>query len=283
MPVHNDRGIRRRHGGHEQTRARTTHGGSFDPTGSTMALYGSQMDIDPVTNPDYQGQWGENDIGNDAIGSQHLQALAVLAEALADNAVAQRHLQDQAVGTEEIAFGAVTTDRLYAFAVTADKILAGSVTAEKINAAGLAANQITSGTLSVGGLANTPDIINVYDDNGDLIARFSEEGFLLVDPGDPDAAMRFVNGVLQFTDEYTLGVLANWTTSISASGIVADTIKVGIAPGGHNLIPNSSFENTPFSTNLDNIWPTDSTWATTIGTDVNLSKGGASLELTSAV
>jgi len=283
MPAHNHRGVRSRHGGATNTVARTTHGGSFDPTGSQLELYGSQMDVGPVTSPDYQGQWHENEIADNAIGSQHIQELALLAEHLADNAIAQRHLQDLVVGTEEIQAAAVSTDKLAAFAVTAAKILAGTITADKIHADGLAANQITSGTLSVGGVSGAAAFIRVFDADGDPIVVVSEDSFLWIDADDSDLAIRVKNGILEFTDNFSVGEeLADWSTAISAAGIRADSIKVGIAPGGHNLIPNSSFENSPYSTGLSKVWTTAGDWGTTIGTDVNIDKSTGDLKLTDA-
>src|SRR5690348_16451465 len=137
MPENNHRGVRRRHASPTNVATRSSHGGSIDPTESRYPLYGSEMDVGPITTPEYQGQLHDTFIADNAIGQRHLQALAVLAENLADNAVAQRSLQDLAVGTNNLQALSITTAKIDTRAVTAEKILAGSITADKISVAGL--------------------------------------------------------------------------------------------------------------------------------------------------
>lgn len=280
--AHNKRGVRYRHGGQTNTRARTSHGGGFDPTAATNSLYGSAMDLEPIGSPDYQGPIPPDVIPPGSIGSQHIQQLAILAGMLAENSVAQANLQDMSVGTEQLQVGSVQTDQLAAFCVTTEKILAGQITAELIAASGLLASQITAGTLSIGGTAGTPDILNLYNDAGELIGVFDENGVLLIDPDNQDLRMRFKDGVLEFTSDGSLGALATWSTAISAAGIRADSIQVGIAPGGHNMLPNSSFEVSEYSSGLSKTWSSTADFSGTIGTDVNVTAASNQLDLTVA-
>ena len=280
MPPHSNRNVRARHGGGRDF-VRSTHGGGFDPTAATNSLYGSQMDLEPIGTPEYQGPLAGPFIGDDAIGSQHIADLAILEDALADNAIKRRHLADQAVGTGEIETGSITAQLIAALTIISDNIQTGAITADKINAAGISALQITSGTLRIGGLTRTPDIIDAFDDLGNLIFRLDEDGLLLIDSEDSNNRIRWRDGVLGFTSDGDLEELATYGTTITGEGIRADSIKVGIAPGGHNLIPNSSFEISPFTTGLTHTWPTDAAWGTAVAT-VNMNTGGGSLTMTDA-
>ena len=159
--------------------------------------------------------------------------------------------------------------------ITGDDIAAGTILANHISAAGLDASIITAGTLSVGGLPNTADFINVYNAAGQLVASINETAVEFRDPTNPLRRLRFAAGVLQFSENGG----STWTTSISADGIVADSIKLGASPGGHNAIPNASFELSAFSTVLSKIWTVTADWTATIGTDVNVDKSTAELRM----
>lgn len=152
----------------------------------------------------------------------------------------------------------------------------GSILSEHIAATGIDAGTIKTGTLSVGGQPNMADFLLVYDSTGREIGRWDQNGLLVKDPTDTDRQVRIVSGVLSFsTDGGT-----TWTTALSADGIRADAITLGTAPGGHNAIPNASFELAAFASDLVNGWEANSPWGTTIGTDVNVTKNVADLRLT---
>jgi hypothetical protein len=247
-------------------------------------LYGGDMDTEPIRTPEYQGPIGGDYIDDNAIGEAHIADLAITGDKLADLAIALRHINDNAVGDAQIAADAIRTRHIAADQVVASHILAGEITTNHISTAGISALKIIGGTLSLGGLTDTPAILDCFDDNGDLIMRVDEDGLLCLTPGDPNQAMRFKNGVLEFTENFAVGAaLATWGTAISATGIRADSIRVGIAPGGHNLIPNSSFEITPYVANLSHDWTTTADFTATVGTPVNVTASGNALTLTDII
>lgn len=140
----------------------------------------------------------------------------------------------------------------------------------------LNASVIQTGVLKIGGTANPT--LEVYNAAGTMIFRVDSNGILAVDPANTDRQMMFNNGTLTFTSD-------GWLTSgvaIDGDGIVATAITTGVSPGGHNMVPNSSFENIPFVAAATKIWTLAADWGTTIGTDVNVDKSTASLKLTTA-
>ena len=151
-----------------------------------------------------------------------------------------------------------------------------SIVSEHIAASGLDAGTIKTGTLSVGGQPNMADFLLVYDVTGREIGRWDQNGLVVKDPSNTNRQVRIVNGVLSFSSDGG----STWTTALSADGIKADAIKLGTAPGGHNAVPNASFELAAFATALTNGWEANSPWGTTIGTDVNVTKNTADLRLT---
>jgi hypothetical protein len=169
----------------------------------------------------------------------------------------------------------------------------GTILTDHITASGLDAGVIKAGTISVGGVQNIPDFFIVYDVEGNEIGRWDQNGLVIVDPdtfppspGSPTAkAVRVMDGVMSFSLTYNPFDSADpetqWTTAISGDGIVADAILLGTAPGGHNAIPNASFELAIFASLLTAEWEASEDWATTIGTDVNVTKNTADLRLTS--
>jgi len=170
-----------------------------------------------------------------------------------------------------------------------------SIFAEHIAATGLTADQITSGTLRVGGYAFSPDYLIVIGPDGSTeIGRWDANGLVIVDPasvppspGSASAnAVRFLNGIMQFSATYNpfdpADVETVWTTALDATGIRADVIRLGTAAGGHNAVPNSSFELASFSTALQTGWEAQNPWSTTIGTDVNMTKNTGNITLTTA-
>ena len=57
-----------------------------------------------------------------------------------------------------------------------------------------------------------------------------------------------------------IALFAIWGTAVAEigpTGIVADSIRLGSLPGGHNVVPNSSFEMASFVTGLSSVTFTD--------------------------
>lgn len=141
-----------------------------------------------------------------------------------------------------------------------------------------------------------------------VIGRWDENG-LIVRGGTTSAekarAVRFLDGAVQFTDQFVTDDAMSgyprsvaggdpadedtyWTTSIDAQGINASAILFGMMPGGHNSIPNASFELVPFptSTPASFVWDTstefgsDTPTGTRIaGTNLNTTTSGNTLAL----
>lgn len=152
-------------------------------------------------------------------------------------------------------------------------IAANTVTTNMISTVGLDASVVRSGTVEVGGRANTPDFLLVYDTSGNEIGRWDANGLVVVDattPTYPARALRFSAGTLAFSADYNPATgSGTWTTAINADGIDSTRITFGAAFGGHNMIPNSGFELSSFSTTLVFKWDTTAEWDATIGTTVN--------------
>ena len=156
-------------------------------------------------------------------------------------------------------------------------IAAGSIISEHISTVGLDADVIKAGTLSIGGAANVPDFLLVFNQAGEEIGRWDANGLLIKDPVNTARQVRMLNGVLSFSGDGG----ATWTTAIDSQGITADAIKVGIAPGGHNSIPNASFELTEFSLTQSKVWTAITDWATSLSS-VNVNTGATELKLSDA-
>lgn len=197
---------------------------------------------------------------------------------IADAAIGETHIDDDSITTAKVQAGAIDTNKLAASAVTAGKIAAGAITALHVAASGIEADKITSGVLSLGGPTGMPDILVVYDSEGDEIGRWDMTGLTITDPNDPLLVMRLVAGVLEFSIDG--GV--TWTTAMDGYGIRADAIQLGSFAGGHNSVHNSGFEmSTAFIAEIVKVWTAAADWGTTIGTDVNVTKTGNDLTLTS--
>jgi hypothetical protein len=158
------------------------------------------------------------------------------------------------------------------------EVLADIATFERLNA-----TYMTAGTLSLGGNANTPDFLIVYDAAGQEIGRWDQYGLVVWDPANPSLAMRFRGGVLAFTSEYNAGNpdASPWSNAIGGYGIIADSITLGTAPGGHNAVPNAGFELANFTTVLTKLWDVNTDWDDATN-QVFLDVSGASLTLGSA-
>jgi hypothetical protein len=161
--------------------------------------------------------------------------------------------------------------------ITGNDIAAGSIIAEHISTTGLDASSIKTGTLTVGGVPNAPDFFIVVNSSGVEIGRWDQNGLLIKDPVNTLNQIRIINGIISFSSDG--GV--TWTTAISGAGITADSIKLGISPGGHNMIPNASFELSAFATTLQRLWDVAADWGASIAaSDVNVTKTGSALVMT---
>lgn len=189
-----------------------------------------------------------------------------------------QELVDAQIGPTQIADDAITTPKIAAGAVVAGQLAAGSVTAVNIAASGISANSLLGGALVIQHTNDDSqvDYITVLNDDGVEIARLSNNGLALTDPNNSLLRLRLKDGVLEFSEDGG----TQWTTAISALGISADAITLGTAPGGHNAVPNASMELAAFQTPLSKVWTVAADWGTTIGTDVNVTKSGDALVLT---
>ena len=158
---------------------------------------------------------------------------------------------------------------------------------EDLFAGNLNADWITAGTLRVGGAPGTSTAIEVYDGAGNLIGRWSDAGIEVMDPANPQYKLTVAESSLIIQD---LTDPANPFTTVSVTplGIDAASITFGSARGGHNLIPNSSFETGPFSvTNVVNsVWDVAADWnavGSRQGADVNITTGAGALTMTTVV
>jgi hypothetical protein len=155
-------------------------------------------------------------------------------------------------------------------------IAAGSIISDMISTGGLDAGVIKTGSLALGGTPNTPDFLIVYDSTGVEIGRWDQNGLVVKDPTNTDRMLRYMNGVLDFSSDG--GV--TWETSITADGIIADSITLGNAPGGHNAIPNASFEMSAFATTFSKVWTAAADWSATVApASINLSAGVSALSM----
>jgi hypothetical protein len=150
---------------------------------------------------------------------------------------------DYVSGTPQLISG--TTDVAY-----------NTIVSNHIAATGIEAEKITSGSLSIGGIADVPDYLLIYNATGDEIGRWDANGLLIKDSNETDKQIRIIDGVMSFTDDGG----TTWSTAISADGIVADSILTGNLPGGHNPVPNASLEIAPFSVVNEVTWTSASDW-----------------------
>lgn len=212
----------------------------------------------------------DGQIGTDQIGTA-----VITATNIAPDSISTPMLQAGSVSALALAAGAVEADKIAANAVVVGKIAAGAVTAASIDAAGISADALKTGTLSVGGTGRTQYVV-VYNAASEEIGRWDAVGLLIKDPTNTARQVRLVDGVMAFTQDSG----ATWQTALSADGITADSIRLGTAPGGHNAVPNSSFELAAFTTPLAKLWTLTADWQATIGTDVNVDKSTGDLKMT---
>lgn len=161
--------------------------------------------------------------------------------------------------------------------ITGDDIAAGTILTSHLSALGIDASVIKTGTLAIGGQPNTPDFLIVYNTSGVEIGRWDANGLTVADPTDTQRLIRMVDGQIKLSIDGG----ATFTTAITPDAIMADAIKLGSAVGGHNLVPNSSFELSAFATILTKVWTSSADWTASItASDVNVNKGTTELRMT---
>jgi hypothetical protein len=139
----------------------------------------------------------------------------------------------------------------------------------------LDATTIKTGTLSIGGGPSMPTYLLVFNGSGVEIGRWDSSGLLIKDPTNTNQQVRLMNGILEFSSDGG----ASWQTAISSGGIRADSILLGTAPGGHNNIPNASFELSAFGATFSKVWTINTDWATAIGVSINADTSTGDLKL----
>jgi hypothetical protein len=169
--------------------------------------------------------------------------------------------------------------------VGTEDLAVSTLVAEFLHSGEIDAGMITTGTLKVGG-AGVDAIIEVRDSDGNLTARWDEDGILVINPAARGQAVWIGAGVVHTTNAYddTLPVTSGsqqWTNSVTGDGINASAITFGISPGGHNNLPNSGFELTPFINLTSKVWTTAADWATGLSL-VNADVSTVDLKLTTA-
>lgn len=158
-----------------------------------------------------------------------------------------------------------------------------SVVTGMLSTGTLEADSIVGGTLTVGGSASAVSYLIVKDAGSVELLRIDQYGLIAVDPTATNKAMRYWKGSLQFSDAYTGDPsTTTWTTALSADGLVADVIKLGSQPGGHNMVPNSGFELSPYAVEHTTTWTTTADFGASIGTPINVTATGDTLQMTSS-
>jgi hypothetical protein len=210
------------------------------------------------------------------VGQPDVGANAILANMILAGEIKTIHLESEIIRTEDLIADGVIKGR---------HIDVLTINAGHIASTGLDAEQIRGGDLTIGGPTpagderTNPQRIRLLDPAGNEIALLDVDGMLLKDSTNPLKQLRWNNGVLTFTED-------GWITSgvaIDGRGIVADSILVGTAPGGHNSIPNSSFERTPLvAAATSKVWTSAVDWqAHLASTDINIDDSATELKLSS--
>jgi hypothetical protein len=174
-------------------------------------------------------------------------------------------------------------------AIPGNALVWDSAIIEDVFAGEIDADWIQTGTLSVGVGAGNADAIMVYNNEGELIGRWSGEmsddpvprpiGIEVLHPDNPDYRLRIDDSSLRIYNDLS-GVPI---VSITPLGIDAASVTFGSARGGHNLVQNSSFEMGSFSVSAitPHIWTVSADWAATrLGSDTNLTTGASAITMT---
>ena len=135
--------------------------------------------------------------------------------------------------------------------VGVDDIAARSITTEMIATSGLSADVITSGKVVLKPTGTTA--LEIRDSANALLGFWNPTTGITIYGAAVDDYANLDDGYLRF---YKDGGL---TAEIGPDGLWADSVKLGALPGGHNVIPNSSFEMAAFGTGTSSVVFTDST------------------------
>lgn len=145
--------------------------------------------------------------------------------------------------------------------------------ADKINA-----DWIYTGTLHVGTGSNDADAITVYNSDGEVIGRWTPGGIEVLDPNN-DYGMKITEASLSIFTGYGTPTPVK-VVDITPLGIDAASVTFGSARGGHNLVPNSSFELGAYGV-IDirnSVWDVIADWnASRFIADTNIGNDGNSL------
>lgn len=158
-------------------------------------------------------------------------------------------------------------------------IAANSVTAVHIKTGSLSADDIGAGTLTISPTAGFAEGIIIRDALGAELGRWDENGMKIVDSSDPSRYVLFDAGELKFTEDDG----ATFPTAVTPEGINASAINFGAAPGGHNLVLNSSYELADFVAAGSTFTFTDTTnWTAGNRTSTDNITEGTALTMTTA-
>lgn len=165
--------------------------------------------------------------------------------------------------------------------IGAADIAANSISAVHIQTGSLNADDIGAGTLTIKPEDGFAEGIRVLDADGVIIGEWDENGIKISNPDDTSQYVLLDAGQVSFNDG--TGEVA----ALTADGLNASAINFGSAPGGHNIILNSSFELADFVAAATQFAFTDfNQWAAAqrFTAPDNIADGGAvtSLSMTSA-
>jgi hypothetical protein len=123
----------------------------------------------------------------------------------------------------------------------------------------------------------------VYDALGRLVGKWTPDGIEVLDPNNPNYKMAIAESSLYIFD-ITDPLNPFATVSITPLGIDAASVTFGSARGGHNLIPNSSFELGKFSATdtRNQTWDVAADWnaaGSRQGADVNVNTNANDLTM----
>jgi hypothetical protein len=157
--------------------------------------------------------------------------------------------------------------------IGAADIAAFSISAEHIAAAGISADSLTSGTIIIKPEDGFAEGIVVRNAGGTDIGRWDEGGVIIYDPNDTSKYVLLDSAQISFNDG------TGETAALTPDGLNASAINFGTAPGGHNLILNSSFELSDFVSASSLFTFTDNTdWVAGVRTSTdNMTEGATSL------
>lgn len=180
-------------------------------------------------------------------------------------------------------------------AMAGNALLWNEAIIEDVFAGAINASWITSGALRVG---NAPPVlsadtvgdprIEVYDADGNLVGRWSQDGIEVMDPANDDYKLIITDSGLTIWNDWTqkdaLGNSLAWqSVRLTPAGIDAASITFGSMRGGHNLVLNSSFEMGNFSAASVKTsgWDLKADYdAGRVGADVNLTVGASTIAMT---